>query len=316
MISNDFPELYAGLTDDELEVINPDDLVPEALQAWQSELARRARPQYREAERLRLEAKAQDSKKNLFIGPISFRRKKWLVAVWTGINLAVVCGALLSPALRQGLLDLLSDQPRRAHTLQRGVGLPGWAIERLGIAFFWGLLIIASWPRKQTVKNSYVNFAVRGPGQAAIAECLRSAKRTACVGRSANGVTIFFDQASDRQDESIILALGKLASENLNAPVMAVLNHDDDVLAYWLFEAGQLVDEYSSCPDYAEYGDEPPAGGDAGRLVAAFGVPARRAEVELILRDEDFIKEVDRHKALADLLRHPWPDVSMGLSKC
>lgn len=123
---------------------------------------------------------------------------------------------------------------------------------------------------------------------------------------------MFYDEESDSQDDDVIKDLGARASEELGAPVLAVLNHDDDVLAYWLFEAGQLVDEYNSCPGYFGDGDTTPAGGDATRLCAAFGVPAKAEQVDEVLRREDYVFALERHSDLAELLKHPSDYVCLG----
>jgi hypothetical protein len=162
------------------------------------------------------------------------------------------------------------------------------------------------------VGNFYVNFTTRGPDQKAVANCLRSAKRTAFVGPTFDGLTVFFDEKSDTQDDMVIKDLGKRVSNDLDAPVLAVLNHDDDILAYWLFEAGELADEYNSCPGYFTDGDETPAGGDAKKLCAAFGVSTKAKQVDNVLRDEDYVFALERHEALAALLNHPWSYVCMG----
>lgn len=160
--------------------------------------------------------------------------------------------------------------------------------------------------------NFYVNYTTRGPGREAVAACLRGAQRSAFVGPTREGCTVFFDEESDTQDDEVIKELGTLLSRELKAPVLAVLNHDDDVLAYWLFEAGRLSDEYNSCPGYFDGDDETPAGGDALKLCAAFGVPAQAQQVDAILRNEDYTFALDRHEALAALLKLPWPLCSMG----
>src|SRR5262245_14091137 len=120
--------------------------------------------------------------------------------------------------------------------------------------------------------NFYVNFTTRGPDQASVAKSLRSAKRKAIVGPSLDALTVFYDEQSDTQDDSEIRAVGETTSRDLNAPVLAVLNHDDDILAYWLFDKGKLVDEYNSCPGYFGDGDDTPSGGDAEKLCDAFAV--------------------------------------------
>jgi hypothetical protein len=55
--------------------------------------------------------------------------------------------------------------------------------------------------------------------------------------------------------------------------VLAILNHDDDILWYHLYEDGRLMDKYNSSPNYFEPTAEPsaPAGGNAQQLCTAFG---------------------------------------------
>jgi hypothetical protein len=162
------------------------------------------------------------------------------------------------------------------------------------------------------VGNFYVNFATHGPAQAAVAQFLRSAERKAFVSPTVSGITLFFDEESDGQDDSVIAVLGKQASIDLRAPVLAVLNHDDDILAYWLFDAGKIADEYNSCPGYFDGGEETPSGGDARILCAAFGVPTNVNEVEAVLRNEDFTFALERHEALARLLKISWEFALLG----
>ena len=160
--------------------------------------------------------------------------------------------------------------------------------------------------------NFYVNFATRGPDRDTVSNCLRAAKRTAFVSPTIENVTVFFDEASDTQDDAVIAALGKHASKDLRSPVFAILNHDDDFLSYWLFDAGNCVDQYNSCPGYFDGGDETPAGGDAKKLCEAFGTPEKVNEVDKILRNEEYVFALDRHKDLAGELNLPWAYVCMG----
>jgi hypothetical protein len=160
--------------------------------------------------------------------------------------------------------------------------------------------------------NFYVNFTTRGPKQSDVVKCLRAAKRKAYVGPTVDELTVFFEEETDRQDEAAVAVVGKQASKDLKAPVLAVLNHDDDILAYWLFDVGKLADEYNSCPGYFDGGDETPTGGDAKKLCAAFAVPTKAKEVERVLRDEEFVFALERHEALARLLKLPWSHACLG----
>jgi hypothetical protein len=162
------------------------------------------------------------------------------------------------------------------------------------------------------VGNFYVNFTTRGPDQSAVADALRAARRKGFIAPTTGGLTVFFDEQADTQDDSIVKALGSQVSRDLDAPVLAVLNHDDDILCYWLFTGGKLVDEYNSCPGYFTGGDAAPTGGDAQKLCAAFAVPAQVQEVQTILRNQDYVFALERHHALAALLQHPLDYICLG----
>jgi len=152
--------------------------------------------------------------------------------------------------------------------------------------------------------NFYTNYTLRGPGQREVALALSG--RKTFVTPQQDGCVILFDEGSEVQDQSVIGTLGSWLSRRFNCPVLAVLNHDDDLLWYQLFLDGKLADEYDSTPGYFEReseGDEP-AGGDAQKLCAAFQ-STNTGEVEEILRRPSFEQNgytfaVDRH---ADLVR-------------
>jgi hypothetical protein len=152
--------------------------------------------------------------------------------------------------------------------------------------------------------NFYTNYTLRGPSQTAVADLLRG--RPAVVTPAENGCVLAFDEASDSQDSALIAELAAKLSGAFHCPVLAVLNHDDDILWYQLYQSGKLTDEYDSSPGYFDPEAEPsaPAGGDAARLCSAFGAPDPSA-VERVLRkssyDEDgYAFAFERH---ADLVR-------------
>lgn len=72
---------------------------------------------------------------------------------------------------------------------------------------------------------------------------------------------------------------------------MALHNWDDDVLFYWLYQSGEKLDEYDSCPDYHDFAwvnvpPRGPLGGDATVICKAFGRPAAAPLVDTILHDK------------------------------
>lgn len=166
--------------------------------------------------------------------------------------------------------------------------------------------------------NFYTNYTLRGPSQQEVAEAL--AGRSAIVTPQQDGCVVVFDEQSDEQVSEVISKLARELSGKLHCPVLAVLNHDDDILWYQLYWKGELSDEYDSCPGYFDSIEEPsgPAGGEARKLCAAFG-SSNVAQVERILRkspfDEDgFAFEIERHTELARALGLPAFAVGGGFS--
>src|SRR5262249_3352332 len=89
-----------------------------------------------------------------------------------------------------------------------------------------------------SVGSFNVSFAVRDRKPAAVANSLRIARREALVTDAVNGVTFFYERAADQQREEDIVSVARTVSQDLHCHVLAVLNHDDDILLYWLFANG------------------------------------------------------------------------------
>jgi hypothetical protein len=155
--------------------------------------------------------------------------------------------------------------------------------------------------------NFYVNYTLRGVSQQAVAAAL--AGREAVVAPPVNETVVAFDAASDEQDLEVIASLAAELSGGLHCPVLAVLNHDDDILWYRLYADGRLADEYDSSPGYFDDAAESsgPAGGDARQLCSLFGAAGAEEEVERVLRksgfdDDGYAFAVERHEALVQAL--------------
>jgi hypothetical protein len=152
--------------------------------------------------------------------------------------------------------------------------------------------------------NFYANYTLRGVTQDAVADAL--AGRACVVTPSVNQTVVVFDEESDNQDQTVIASLAAELSGGLHCPILAVLNHDDDILWYQLYADGELQDEYDSSPGYFDPEAQPsaPAGGDAAKLCSAF-VSRNVADVERVLRksafdDDGYTFAVERH---ADLVK-------------
>ena len=96
----------------------------------------------------------------------------------------------------------------------------------------------------------YVNFSIQSTDQQQIVTVLQNAGRLAIVSPAQSGYVVVYDEESDSQALPPIVQVGELLSKLVNAPTIAVLNHDDRILRYWLFEKGAIVDAYDSRPDY------------------------------------------------------------------
>ena len=164
--------------------------------------------------------------------------------------------------------------------------------------------------------NFYTNYTLRGPSQQEVVRAL--AGRSAIVTPARDGCVVVFDEESDEQNSEVISGLASRLSCELGCPVLAVLNHDDDIFWYQLYLSGDLADEYDSSPGYFDPSAEPsgPAGGDAEKLCSAFGA-STVAEVESILRKSSFDEggytfAVERHTDLVRALGIPPFGVGAG----
>jgi iron-sulfur cluster assembly protein len=157
--------------------------------------------------------------------------------------------------------------------------------------------------------NFYVNFAAHGTNRDQIVACLEDLQRNAYIAPMIKGVTVFYDREADRQDDRVITEIGSAVSMSLKCSILAVINHDDDILYYRLFQNGVDVSEYDSCPGYFDDGDTTPIGADAEALCIAFGRNDSDTvdEVDAVLtEEEDYVFAMDRHKELVSWLGISW----------
>ena len=123
------------------------------------------------------------------------------------------------------------------------------------------------------------------------------------MGPLAPGTTVIYDEESEGQYHSVITHLATLLSDHLQCPALAFLNHDDDILQYWLFERGELIDTYNSWPGcFEDTGSATPMGGNSEIVCKSFGLPGLSSDIQQILHHGDFVFEFQRHLALAKSL--------------
>ena len=158
----------------------------------------------------------------------------------------------------------------------------------------------------------YVNFVV---------ECSETKPvMAAMAGRNAavlpgGKFTVVGEEESDSQDTEVIDKLAKQLSSQLSTSVLAVMNHDDDILMYWLFSRGVMLDSYNSARDYFTDAAEPagPEGGKANVLCNLYGSDDQSA-VKRVLEGilDDYAFAMDRHRDLVSLLSLPLSSVGMS----
>jgi hypothetical protein len=156
----------------------------------------------------------------------------------------------------------------------------------------------------------YTSLTLKGPTQSKILKWLED--RPAYVSTTIKSVTTILDEKSESQGDELA-GFAMLLSKHFCCPVLAVLNHDDDILYFVLYENGERLDEYNSNPGYFENGvsDANPRGGKASLLAKMFDVKDE-ISIETILRGIDYVFAMDRHRDLAIALGLPEYAVGIG----
>lgn len=157
------------------------------------------------------------------------------------------------------------------------------------------------------MESFYVSHTLGCTDVEAVVAALRG--RNAFVTPAHRGCVVVLDEEAEGQEPEVVLTLGCQLSAELDVPVLAALNHDDDILLLALCERGWVVDQYNSAPELFEPDPdaEPvgPQGGNAGRLAEAFASP-QVDEVERILRrpsgDAGYLFAYERHFELVKAL--------------
>jgi hypothetical protein len=94
------------------------------------------------------------------------------------------------------------------------------------------------------------NFHVRNSSRDAVDEALSQAgaEEFRITDSKQNWVSFYEEQAS--QDENRIKQLAEELSSQLGAACVAFMVHDSDIACYWLYDQGNMLDQYNSIPDY------------------------------------------------------------------
>jgi hypothetical protein len=187
--------------------------------------------------------------------------------------------------------------------------------------------------------NFYANLTLQGTSADAVVRELSAAGRNAFVSQESRGLVMVFDEGCDTQDVQQLSDLASSLSRSLDCVALGVLNHDDDVFYFELWDRGEQKDEYNSNPAYFagesdedagdellpddeegpveddESDDSGPAGGDAFALALAFGVPDKQAAIgELLAHPEAFTFAFELHLELCELLGIPGDPAICGFN--
>ena len=167
----------------------------------------------------------------------------------------------------------------------------------------------------------YTNATLKGATHDDIVKAIQRMGRIAGVSPTVRGLTVVFDQKSERQNGSAYPFLKSL-TKKLGCIALYVTNHDDSVLYYRLYDSGEVIDNYDSSPNYFDGPPAPPSGGNAEQLCKVFGKPSARKKVQAILEFDSlseanqdsnrYVFEVDRHRDLARALGLPLITVGFG----
>ncbi len=154
-----------------------------------------------------------------------------------------------------------------------------------GFQCVWALNRTAIFARDCIMGAFLVNFHVRSDLAEQVAEALlsHSFDRVWIAGPDGGWVS-FWEEQSSMQDALRIQEIAAAVSRSLETPVIAFLVHDSDFLCYWLYDFGQLQDEYNSCPGY--FDDELDDGSLAGdpEVLLRYCLPGtKQARLEEIL---------------------------------
>lgn len=149
----------------------------------------------------------------------------------------------------------------------------------------------------------YTSLTVRGADREDIVQAMKG--RTAAISPAFDGYTVVWDEECEKQDQVIIERLTLQLSKQVGSSVLAVLNHDDDILWYVLCSPEGKLDEYNSAPGYFEGNELPPAGGDAHVLAKTIAVNASEENVRRVLHNTEYVFASERHSALLEALGMP-----------
>lgn len=172
-----------------------------------------------------------------------------------------------------------------------------------------------------SMSTNYANITLKGPDAQDIMHELGNLGRSAFITPTVDGLTTVFDMDSDEGDIDALSGLAEDLSGYFGCVALAVQGSDEELLQYWLFADGDLLDSYTSpvpARDLGETGMKQSVGGKADVLTHQFSSESPSEDVAEVLHcpDDDcsFTLAVDRHLSLAELLGLPLCSVGFGFN--
>jgi hypothetical protein len=130
----------------------------------------------------------------------------------------------------------------------------------------------------------YTSITLRSADRTHVRSDLAARGLTSYLSPSEHGALVVFARDTEEQDLDVLDGVAADLSARHGCVALAVMNHDDSVLIYSLFERGQRLDDYNSAPDYfGDVAEGGTRGGDPETLARAFGVPDQASQLTVVL---------------------------------
>jgi hypothetical protein len=144
------------------------------------------------------------------------------------------------------------------------------------------------------VGNFYTSITLRNAPLDSVVREMRALHRESYVYSNGTLSTVY-DREAEKQETSILAALAEHLAGRLRTTAFAVLNHDDDVLWFQLYDGDRLVAEYCN--------QQRPVTDIAGLAESLTGGRSR-LQLRYLLR-RPYLFQIDRHIALNKLFGFP-----------
>jgi hypothetical protein len=144
------------------------------------------------------------------------------------------------------------------------------------------------------VGNFYTSITLRGASADRVVQVMTDLGRDAYV-FSDDRTVVVYDRESEEQDTEVLAALAERLATETSCVAFAVLDHDDDVLWFQLYDRDELVAEYCN-----RIGPRP----RARAMARALGCASAWLKLWFVLR-RPYVTQIYRHIAINDIAGFP-----------